>query len=87
MSPVGGAMSPDGTPRSAVTMALNVAVGGKADDRRLGVKPKVALPIGARGQLRFIHRLSTDHTSRTLYKFLRSAARVGSGKTTALIRH
>jgi hypothetical protein len=33
------------------------------------------------------HRLSTDHTSRTLYNFLWSAAGVGSGETTARILH
>jgi hypothetical protein len=32
------------------------------------------------------YRLSTDHTSRTLYSFLRSAAGLGSGETTARIR-
>ena len=33
------------------------------------------------------HRLSTDHTSIILYNFLWSAAVLGSGETTARIRH
>jgi hypothetical protein len=36
---------------------------------------------------RFIHRLSTDQISRTLYSFLCSAAGLGSGETTARILH
>ena len=58
----------------------------EAKEEVLSDQPHVPCQVQSYG-LPLVIRLSTDHTSSTLYSFLLSVVKIGSGETTALILH